>query len=186
MREKTENILVVDLEATCSSDNSILPEYMEIIEIGAVWVTKEGEIVDQFQSYVRPADNPMLTPFCTNLTGIAQSQIDQASSWLEVSQEFNRFVERYKGMKSYWGSWGMYDMKQIERECSRHHVTNPLHDIRHENLKSNFAKNRKIKQVGMVKALAIAGLLMEGEHHRAISDALNIARLLPACSRDLK
>ena len=42
-----------------------------------------------------------------------------------------------------------------------------------------FAKRRKIKQVGMATALQIVGLELEGEHHRALADARNIARLLP-------
>ncbi|TAK99231.1 MAG: 3'-5' exonuclease, partial [Aquabacterium sp.] len=33
--------------------------------------------------------------------------------------------------------------------------------------------------VGMVTALKIGGLELEGEHHRAHMDARNIARLLP-------
>jgi inhibitor of KinA sporulation pathway (predicted exonuclease) len=52
----------------------------------------------------------------------------------------------------------------------------------HQNLKASFAKARKIKQVGMSRALQIAGLELDGEHHRALSDALNIAKLLPFCA----
>lgn len=47
------------------------------------------------------------------------------------------------------------------------------------NLKADFAKGRKIKQVGMTTAMRIAGLEPKGAHHRALSDAQNIARLLP-------
>jgi inhibitor of KinA sporulation pathway (predicted exonuclease) len=184
MIEKVKKVLIVDLEATCSLDNSITSELMEIIEIGAVWVTPAGDLLEQFQSYVRPAVNPLLTLFCTKLTGISQFQIDQACSWKKVAEEFSGFVERHKDAQSYWGSWGAYDKNQIERECNKHDTENPLRNIRHENLKANFAKNRKIKQVGMLTALKIAGLSVEGEHHSAISDALNIARLLPV-SRQL-
>ena len=183
MSENFSNILVVDLEATCSSDNSILPESMEIIEIGAVWVSAQGEFLGQFQRYVRPISNPVLTTFCAELTGIEQYEIDRAFTWLEVAVDFGRFVAQFNGLRNYWGSWGTYDKKQIERECNRHQVENPLLDMHHENLKSSFAKNRKIKQVGMATALKIVGLSIEGEHHRAISDAFNIARLLPACHR---
>jgi inhibitor of KinA sporulation pathway (predicted exonuclease) len=183
MCENFSNILVVDLEATCSSDYSILPESMEIIEIGAVWVSLQGEFIGQFQRYVRPILNPVLTPFCRDLTGIEQYEIDRASIWSEVAVDFGRFVAQFNSSRSYWGSWGNYDKKQVERECDRHQVENPLLDIPHENLKSSFAKNRKIKQVGMATALKIVGLSMKGEHHRAISDAFNIVQLLPACHR---
>ncbi|WP_343056479.1 hypothetical protein [Paraburkholderia ultramafica] len=52
------NILVVDLEATCSDDEAITPENMETIEIGACWVGVDGTVVDRFQSFVRPILNP--------------------------------------------------------------------------------------------------------------------------------
>jgi inhibitor of KinA sporulation pathway (predicted exonuclease) len=76
------------------------------------------------------------------------------------------------------GSWGAYDPRQIERECARHGIADPLAHLHHKNLKASFAKARKIKQVGMATALQIAGLELEGEHRRPLSDALNIARLL--------
>ena len=30
------------------------------------------EVLDEFRAYVRPVQNPTLTPFCTALTGIQQ------------------------------------------------------------------------------------------------------------------
>lgn len=180
---KSENILIIDLEATCSSDDSISPELMEIIEVGAVWVSAEGAVVDKFQKYVRPSINHQLTSFCMDLTGIKQVQIDQALGWPEVAEELSQFIDQHRTSQSYWGSWGVYDRNQIERESCNYRVKNPVREIRHENLKANFAKNRRIKQVGMVRALQIIGLPMVGDHHRAISDALNIARMLPECLR---
>jgi hypothetical protein len=74
-----------------------------------------------------------------------------------------------------WGSWGAYDRRQIERECARQSVAVPLAGLAHRNLKAEFAKTRKIKQVGMAAALQVAEMSLCGEHHRALSDALNIA-----------
>ena len=36
---------------------------------------------------------------------------------------------------------------------------------------------RKIKRVGMKKALEISGIELEGPHHRALADVLNIGKL---------
>ena len=45
----------------------------EIIEFPAVLVnTVTKQIEDEFHSYVRPILNPVLTKFCTSLTGIQQ------------------------------------------------------------------------------------------------------------------
>ncbi|MEM6498667.1 MAG: 3'-5' exonuclease, partial [Pseudomonadota bacterium] len=62
-------LLVVDLEATCSSDNAIPPAKMETIEIGAVVVdAKQFQVITEYQSFIRPVRNPVLTDFCTGLT----------------------------------------------------------------------------------------------------------------------
>ncbi|MEN9576703.1 MAG: hypothetical protein RL514_4558 [Verrucomicrobiota bacterium] len=52
---------------------------MEIIEIGAVAVRAEdGVPLAEFQSFVRPVRHPRLTPFCTQLTSIQQTDVDGA------------------------------------------------------------------------------------------------------------
>ena len=69
-------ILVIDLEATCCDQGSIPPEAMEIIELGAVWATQQGEVIATLQRFVRPSERPTLTPFCRSLTRIEQASID--------------------------------------------------------------------------------------------------------------
>jgi len=85
----TRRLLVVDLEATCSDDGSVPKHEMEIIEIGAVLVESAGlRPVAEFQSFVRPGLHPRLTPFCTELTTIRQSDVDDAPLFPEVLQGF--------------------------------------------------------------------------------------------------
>lgn len=176
-RRREPLVLVIDLEATCCDQGSIKPEAMEVIELGAVWATPAGEVIDTLQRFVRPTERPTLTPFCMSLTHIQQAQIDTAPSWPTVAAELAEFARLHAGQC--WGSWGKYDASQIERETARHGLTDPLAGLSHHNLKAAFAKRRKIKQVGMVTALQIAGLALEGDHHRALSDARNISKLLP-------
>lgn len=176
------NILVIDLEATCTDDGSIPPELMEVLELGSVWVSPEGRILERFHSFVRPIERPQLTDFCKRLLPhIDRATIDAAPSWAAVAPQLTAFVRRHQQPGSWWGSWGAFDRNQIEREGTRHGIADPLAGLPHQNLKKNFAKARKIKQVGMAAALRIVGLTPEGNHHRALDDALNIARLLVAC-----
>lgn len=107
----------------------------------------------------------------------AERLIEAAPTWPIVAVELAEFAHRHAG--ECWGSWGAYDRRQIEREGARHGVADPLAGLAHVNLKASFAKPRRIKQVGMMTALRLAGLELVGEHHRALDDAVNIARLLP-------
>ena len=56
-------------------------------------------------------------------------------------------------------------------------LESPLQGWEHRNLKKEWAKARRIRRVGMKKALEIAGIELEGPHHRALADVLNIAKL---------
>ena len=67
-------LLVMDFEATCIKDQKIEPQ--EIIEIPVLKVdTKTMEPVGEFHTYVRPVKRPRLSPFCTKLTKITQTQV---------------------------------------------------------------------------------------------------------------
>lgn len=170
-------MLVIDLEATCCDQGTIPSEQMEVIEVGAVWATFAGAVVETLQRFVRPMERQILTPFCRSLTHIEQEWVDAAPTWPTVAAELAEFANLHPGAD--WGSWGNYDANQIERDSARHGIANPLAGMKHQNLKAIFAKGRGIKRVGMAGALKIVGLPLEGEHHRALSDARNTARLLP-------
>jgi len=174
-----ELILVVDLEATCADDGSIPAEDMETIEIGACWIAGDGSVIDRFQSFVCPVFNPQLTEFCTGLTGITQEQVNNAPRFPEAAALLRNFVQQYQTPNVNWTSWGAYDNKQITRDSLRHAVTTPI-PLPHLNAKKLFAKAQRIgKEVGMAKACELTRLGIQGTHHRALDDALNVARLLP-------
>jgi inhibitor of KinA sporulation pathway (predicted exonuclease) len=53
---------------------------METIEIGAFLVeTHSLETVGELGTFVKPVRHPVLTPFCTELTTIRQSDVDIVS-----------------------------------------------------------------------------------------------------------
>ncbi|WP_211442450.1 3'-5' exonuclease [Collimonas humicola] len=174
-----KNILVVDLEATCSDDGTIAAEKMETIEIGACWVDGDGIVIDRFQSFVQPVLNRRLTPFCTNLTGIQQENVDAAPQFHVAAELLRQFVDRHRTASSTWCSWGAYDRRQIERDSVLHGIVQPI-ELPHQNAKRLFAKAQRIgKEIGMAKACQLAGLALEGTHHRALDDSINVARLFP-------
>lgn len=75
--QKYSHVLVVDFECTCDSGEPNYPH--EIIEFPVVAVdTVTTKPVAEFRTYIRPVRNPQLTEFCTSLTGIQQSDVDDA------------------------------------------------------------------------------------------------------------
>lgn len=169
--------LVVDLEATCCNDHSFTRDEMEIIEIGAVMVSKKTlAIVSEFQTFVQPVRNQQLTDFCKKLTNISQSDLETAPGFKEAIQEFQRWIAPFDNFD--FCSWGNYDRNQFEQDCLFHHISFPI-NAPHRNLKQEFSKFLGVsKGYGMSKALSRIGLKLEGSHHRGIDDARNIAKIL--------
>lgn len=170
--------LIIDLEATCDDQGSVPRDEMEIIEIGAVLLDPAPwAITDEFDAFVRPVRNPRLTPFCTRLTSITQSDVDAAAGFREVVGELQRWLEPYR--LTAWGSWGNYDRRQMQQDCDFHYMPFPL-AAPHVNLKDRFTKRLKLpRRPGLGKGLQIAGIEFAGTPHRAIDDVRNIARLMP-------
>ena len=170
----SRHLLVVDLEATC--DREDMPrEETEIIEIGAVLVEPVGlTVVRSFQTFVRPVVHPVLTRFCTELTTIRQSDVDDAPLFPEALAALRAWL----AVPALLCSWGRYDRNQLQREADRHRVHLPF-GKGHLDIKAAFAERAGVRAPGVRAALREVGLTFEGTPHRGIDDARNIARLLP-------
>ncbi len=172
-------ILIVDLEATTSDDESVPRHEMETIEIGAVLLDlKSLSIIKTFQSFVRPIKHPILTQFCMNLTHISQDMVDQADGFKDAMFRFYESMLIYDTSEMIWGSWGLFDRNLFIRDCEHHQIAYQLPN--HLNLKNLFSEAQGFHQnYGMSAAIKKVGLSLEGDHHRALDDALNTSKLLP-------
>ena len=168
--------VIVDFEATCCDKSSFPRDEMEIIEIGAVAIDRtELNVVSEFESFVQPVRNPKLTKFCVSLTTITQTQVSSAPLFKAVHRKFQHWLDTLEC--PIFCSWGQYDKKQLVQDCNYHKVEYPF-DAQHINVKKLFAKNRGLrKPCGLGQAVRTTGLQFEGQAHRGIDDARNIARL---------
>ena len=171
--------LVIDLEAT-TDDGGWPVADMEVIEIGASLVTREGREVDHFQRFVRPQRRPQLTPFCRQLTHISQANVDTAAPFTEVWASFERWLGHHREQLQAWVSWGDYDRQQLAQEWQQHGLASLLRALRTVNGKQGVAKAGDLQRPrGRNSALQMAGMHFCGQQHRALEDARNTARLLP-------
>lgn len=170
--------LVIDLEATCCNRKSVPRNEMEIIEIGAVMVDRDSlSAVDEFQTFIQPVRHPQLTPFCTELTSIRQSDLTDSPSYSEALSLLQQWLMPFD--QYLFCSWGDYDKSQFEQDCRFHQIAYPFRSG-HLNLKKQFSKSQGMtKKHGMARALKLAKIALEGTHHRGIDDARNMAKLMP-------
>lgn len=186
MEDKRSTYIVVDFECTCDDFNStpvFSTNEMEIIEIGAVALDQEGSFLGEFNLLVRPIIHPNLTDFCKELLPhIQQVKLLQAQTFDQTLPIFAQWMSQFKS--SIFCSWGAYDKVQLQMDCDRHKVNFPFSD-EHINLKKEFATYRKLqghkgkakKQVGLKKAIELAGIDWHGQHHSALDDAHNAANI---------
>jgi inhibitor of KinA sporulation pathway (predicted exonuclease) len=182
LAQRTGPLIVLDLEATCSRDETVPKKAMEIIEIGAVVVDETLCAFDSYQAFVRPVRHPTLTDFCRRLTTITQAEVDGAATLTEVTPSFRRWIES-TGARL-WASWGMFDRLLFAREFAYRGISSPL-PATHINLRACFEEVVSPGPVDFQTALSKAGLSFQGQQHRGIDDARNTARLLPVITQRL-
>ena len=166
--------IILDLEATCWQDKT-QKHKDEIIEIGAVCVNENKEIVSQFSEFVKPILNSRLSDFCKELTSITQSQIDKADTFDIVIKRFKDWINIKEDYTLC--SWGFYDKSQFKADCELHQLETKWL-TNHISLKHQYAEIRKLtKPIGMSGALNLEKINLEGTHHRGIDDAKNITKI---------
>lgn len=176
LNEKT-TFIVIDLECNFSKDEKLIPRHeREIIEIGAVAVSSNFKILDEFSIFIKPEKHKKLTQDCIEFCGITQEQVDNADNLENALYKFEDWFLKYPNR--IFGSWGNFDKFKMEAECSKYGLKSPFEN--HINLKEIFAEKQKLKRgIGVSRALGSCGLKFSGKAHRGVDDAINISRLLP-------
>ncbi|MEU7144335.1 3'-5' exonuclease [Nocardia sp. NPDC046473] len=166
---------VVDVEATCWEGKPPPGTVSEIIEIGLTVVDLvSNERLGKHRIPVRPARSTV-SEFCTELTGLTQDEVDTGVSFAEACRLLA--TEHEAGART-WASWGDYDRKQFLSQCTATGAAYPF-GHQHTNAKLVFSEAYGLnRRQGMAGALHIAGLPLEGRHHRGEDDAWNIAALV--------
>lgn len=175
MAKKLDQIIVVDVEATCWEGEPPPGEENEIIEIGVCALdVAAGQRLDKQSIIVRP-ERSRISEFCTTLTTLTQAEVETGIAFSEACDILKK---QYKSKNRVWASYGDYDRRQFMQQCQSHNVEYPFGPT-HINVKNLFALAHGLREeVGMAKALALLNLPLEGVHHRAGDDAWNIARIL--------
>jgi len=178
--KRLDQIVVIDVEATCWEGEPPPGQQSEIIEIGVCLVDVAScERVGRGGTFVRP-ERSEIGPFCTQLTTITGEQAANGLSFAEACATLRR---DYRTKDRLWASYGDYDRAQFERQCHASGVGNPF-GRGHLNIKTLLAITLGLdREVGMDRALDLLNLPLEGTHHRADADAWNIGAILATLLR---
>jgi len=171
-----DSIIVIDVESTCWEGPIPKGEVSEIIEIGVAELDpRTGKIKANEAIMIKPT-NSSVSKFCTDLTTLTQEDVDNGMSLADACALLENKYKSRKGR--IWASYGDYDRKMFQRNCSAANVRYPFGDT-HINVKMLSALMFGLKkEVGMPGSLELCGLTLEGVHHRGVDDSKNIANIL--------
>jgi len=153
---------------------------MEIIEIGALKADDDLRQVAEFSALIKPVKHPVLTDFCTSLTGITNEELSKsASGRVVVYTRFREWIETTaESIPEWWGSWGLFDKSMFDSDAKAFNLSNPVGDLRHINIKQAHADFLHKEPTEIEPSLAELGLEFEGRQHRAFDDTSNILRIM--------
>jgi len=175
-------LFIIDLEATCwDCKSDKLVRKSEIIELGGAILNTQTSSISTFFEFVKPVLNPILSEYCVNLTSIQQKDVKNACCFSIALDKFLNKANKYLGNEKIknvvFGSWGMYDKKQLIQDCKLHNTKYPFGT--HWNIKQGFSQLLNTKRgYGLLRALKKMELQFEGQQHRGIDDAKNVAILV--------
>lgn len=176
MARKIDQIVVVDIEATCWDGDPPRGQESEIIEIGACLLDPGDTSRSQRTSIFVKPERSTVSEFCTGLTTITQDMLDKEG--IPFAEACDILKNSLRAPRRVWASYGDYDRTMFEKQCKARGVLYPFGRT-HINVKAlaGFAKAGRT-EFGLDKAMQLMLLQMEGTHHRGVDDAWNIAVVL--------
>ncbi|XP_026053134.1 ERI1 exoribonuclease 2 isoform X1 [Carassius auratus] len=193
-KQRFSFLIIIDFESTCWREKSSRGQ--EIIEFPAVLLNvSNGEVESEFHSYVQPQEHPVLSGFCTELTGITQDQVDSApplhiclsrfTRWLHALQQERGVVFEMdstgpapSGHPCAFVTWSDWDLGVcLLYECKRKQLSVPEALKSWIDLRATYRLFYNRKPKGLRGALLDLGIQFTGREHSGLVDARNTALL---------
>ena len=171
-------LVVVDFECTCEDREE--PYVHEIIEFPAVLLDlQRRREVRHFHAFVKPTERPVVSNFCTQLTGIDQATVDGAETLDRVLGKFCAWLDEFAGENYSLAADCQSDLRHfLLAECRRKKIR--VRDAWRAwvDIGRHLMVHFDLRRPGNLQMkLAKVGLTFEGTPHRGLDDARNIGRL---------
>lgn len=153
--------------------NPISP--FEIIEIGAVKINDQLEIVDTFQSFIEPVIYKRLSPIVSRKTKITKKDLKNGEIFSKVMKDFIKWM----GTEYILCTWSNNDIREMKKNCIYHNIDSKwletYYDIQlHCTHLLNLPKHNAI---GLKNALQAFEIEQDAGMHRALEDAIYTAKV---------
>ncbi|MDQ0804956.1 inhibitor of KinA sporulation pathway (predicted exonuclease) [Priestia megaterium] len=148
------------------------------IRLGAVKYNIETEDIEFFDRYIQPTKRVSLSRFCTELTGIKDTDLVGASNFKNVFEDFLTWIGGIK--KSRFFSWSTSDLSRLKIDAVKYEIslaTIKKIEQRYVDFQAIFTKRVSKNNVSVENGLALYNLQFEGKKHNPMYDAYNTLRI---------
>ncbi|MFD2115333.1 exonuclease domain-containing protein [Paenibacillus yanchengensis] len=170
--------IILDIEFNGRKFASDLP--MEVIEIGAVRLNEQLQLIDQFSALIKPVYFAKLNKFIQKKTGILQTEIDEAERFPKVINDFQQWLAQSESCL--FITWGGEDMKRIVLDTRMHRLDDQyfLHADYFDLLKGFIKHKGLVNDISVENALVELQIEADGHAHRALDDARMTSEIFKA------
>ncbi|SHK64865.1 Inhibitor of the KinA pathway to sporulation, predicted exonuclease [Clostridium cavendishii DSM 21758] len=170
--------IIIDLEFNQSTILSNPKCPFEIIQIGALKLDTDLNVLSTFNELIRPVVYTTFHPFVKNLTNIKEEDLSNASSFKDIYNTFVKFID--SNNNNILCTWGMTDIKELIRNIEYHKLKTSLIPKSYIDIQSHASKYLKCPtgtNIGLRNTVEILKIPTEVSFHNALNDAFYTAEI---------
>ena len=191
------NFIVFDLEWNQCPDgkdkeNKDLP--FEIVEIGAVKLNDNREIIDEYSQLVSPVVYRELHKITKGIIHLSMKDLDEGVRFRKAAREFFEWCA--KGGEYIFCSWGALDLYELQRNCRyfdvRHDFGMPLvfydlqklYSLCFDDGKSRLSLEAAVDELGLEKSIPFHAALFDATYTAMVFEKIDFEKVKQYTSVD--
>ena len=165
--------IIMDLEWNNTYARRVKGFINEVIEIGAVKLDDELNVIDEFSSFVKSTIGKKLRSNVKKLTNISNEDVRSGDTFTTVMDNFAEWIGDEENVVLTWGDGDIRvlieNFRYLTGVRTLPFLTNYMDIQRYFEIKNNLPKSR---QIGLFNAAELCGVDAEMfSHHRALDDS---------------
>lgn len=172
--------IVIDLEWNGSYSKKAHGYFNEIIEVGAVKVNEQMQVVDTFRAAIKPVVSKKLSTIVTDLTNITAEELEDGTTFTGMMRQLSRWMGQEPSAVL---TWSTTDLLVLMENCRYFTGRQEIPFLRNYMDFQVYAQQRMgvdtSQQLGLARAGEILGIPEDNRSlHRALDDSKLTAAIL--------
>lgn len=158
---------------------NIIPECrFEIIQIGAIKLNQNLELIDKINLYIKPKLYKQMHPHVKKITGLSEEFLKDKISFIDAYKEFSKFINNNNNNNldenTIYCVWGSGDLRALYRNMTYYGLIDDnliLKYIDIQQIATKYLNFSRGQYIGLKHAIEVLELPIEEDFHNALNDA---------------